>query len=117
MVILVVRSHAREISDDGNSETLEMTLLSNAGSLKDLRGAQCTGSDDNCFPGRNARAGMFAEAGERSMNYIRLNLKTYCTLAIEDDATDQGFREDMKVRVLSTFLKVMDVPVCSILPF
>ena len=88
MVILIVLSHAREISDDGNSETLEMTLLSNTRSFKDLRGPQCTGSNDNYFPGRNARVGMFGEAGERSMDCIRLNLKTYCTLAIEDDAAD-----------------------------
>ena len=60
---------------------------------------------------------MFAEAGERSMKYIRLNLKTYCALAIEDDAADQGFREDVKVRVLSLLYRIMDVPVRSILPF
>jgi hypothetical protein len=103
VVILVVRSHARKVSDDGNPETLEMMLLPNARSLKNLRGAQCTRSDDDHFPGCDARAGMFAEAGERSMNYIRFNLKAYCTLAIKDDTTDQSFREDVKVWVFSTF--------------
>lgn len=100
---MVVRSHAREISDDGNPKTLKMILLSNAGSFKDLRGAQCTGSDDNRFPSCNARAGMFAEAGERSVNHIRLNLKTYCKFGIEDDTANQGFREDVKVWVVSMF--------------
>lgn len=117
MVVLIICSHAREISNDGNSEIRQTMPLSNTRSLKDLRGAQCAGSNDNYFSGGNVRVGMFTEAGERSMKYIRLNLETYCALAIENDAADQGFREDVKVRVLSLLYRIMDVPVCSILPF
>lgn len=118
MVILIILSNARNISDDGDTELLQKLWISDTRALKDLWRAERTSGNDDELSRLDDFVHGLGERDGRLVLFVGLVLDSdgfWRRRFVKEDSDDFRLEEEVEVGVLAILKKRMDVAMSGVL--